>query len=203
MPNQNTEDKILKAAEEEFLSKGFAGARTTTIAEAAGVTHAMLHYYFRTKEKLFKRILGEKVTKLKGLILIDLLQSDRPVLEKVKAAVETHFDFLTANPELPKFMFSVMSSHKEFSDYFKQKVNEDNNDIIKIFQEEIDRSAENGFCRKTDAKMLLLDIISLNAFPFIADQFIANVLSEFTIDETFIRERKKNNVEMIMQKLRP
>lgn len=203
MPNQNTEDKILKAAEEEFLSKGFAGARTTTIAEAAGVTHAMLHYYFRTKEKLFKRILGEKVTKLKGLILIDLLQSDRPVLEKVKAAVETHFDFLTANPELPKFMFSVMSSHKEFSDYFKQKVNEDNNDIIKIFQEEIDRSAENGLCRKTDAKMLLLDIISLNAFPFIADQFIANVLSEFTIDETFIRERKKNNVEMIMQKLRP
>lgn len=203
MPNQNTEDKILKAAEEEFLSKGFAGARTTTIAEAAGVTHAMLHYYFRTKEKLFKRILGEKVTKLKGLILIDLLQSDRPVLEKVKAAVETHFDFLTANPELPKFMFSVMSSHKEFSDYFKQKVNEDNNDIIKIFQEEIDRSAESGLCRKTDAKMLLLDIISLNAFPFIADQFIANVLSEFTIDETFIRERKKNNVEMIMQKLRP
>ncbi|MDE6695880.1 MAG: TetR/AcrR family transcriptional regulator, partial [Muribaculaceae bacterium] len=39
---QDTEQLILKAAEKEFLSKGFAGARTTSIAEAAGVTHAML-----------------------------------------------------------------------------------------------------------------------------------------------------------------
>ena len=43
----STEEKILKAAEHEFLVKGFAGARTTSIASAAGVTHAMLHYYFR------------------------------------------------------------------------------------------------------------------------------------------------------------
>ncbi|MDE5810154.1 MAG: TetR family transcriptional regulator, partial [Muribaculaceae bacterium] len=38
--NQTTEELILKAAEQEFMTKGFAGARTTSIAEAAGVTHA-------------------------------------------------------------------------------------------------------------------------------------------------------------------
>lgn len=58
----HTENRILKAAEAEFLAKGYAGARTTAIAEAAGVTHAMLHYYFRTKDKLFERILNEKNT---------------------------------------------------------------------------------------------------------------------------------------------
>ena len=42
------EQAILAAAEQEFLAKGFDGARTTSIAAAAGVTHAMLHYYFRT-----------------------------------------------------------------------------------------------------------------------------------------------------------
>ena len=52
---QNKEQQILAAAEQEFLTKGFDGARTTTIAKAAGVTHAMLHYYFRTKEQLFER----------------------------------------------------------------------------------------------------------------------------------------------------
>lgn len=41
-PQQNKEQAILKAAEREFLTKGYAGARTTSIAEAAGVTHAML-----------------------------------------------------------------------------------------------------------------------------------------------------------------
>ena len=58
-PSCNKENDILRAAEREFLAKGFSGARTVSIAQAAGVTHAMLHYYFRTKEQLFERILDE------------------------------------------------------------------------------------------------------------------------------------------------
>ena len=57
---RNKEQAIIDAAEREFLTKGFDGARTTSIAQAAGVTHAMLHYYFRTKEKIFERILDER-----------------------------------------------------------------------------------------------------------------------------------------------
>ncbi|MBQ2779515.1 MAG: helix-turn-helix transcriptional regulator, partial [Bacteroidaceae bacterium] len=44
---QSKEQQILAAAEQEFLTRGYDGARTTSIAQAAGVTHAMLHYYFR------------------------------------------------------------------------------------------------------------------------------------------------------------
>lgn len=46
----NNEQLILEAAEEEFLTKGYDGARTTSIARKAGVSHAMLHYYYRTKK---------------------------------------------------------------------------------------------------------------------------------------------------------
>ena len=58
----NTEQAILQTAETEFLDKGFALAKTTEIAKQAGVTHAMLHYYYRTKEKLFERVFQEKVS---------------------------------------------------------------------------------------------------------------------------------------------
>lgn len=61
---QNKEHEILVAAEQEFLTKGFDGARTTSIAQAAGVTHAMLHYYFRTKEQLFERIVDDKFAQM-------------------------------------------------------------------------------------------------------------------------------------------
>lgn len=44
------------------MLKGFDGAKTTSIAHAAGVTHAMLHYYFRTKEQLFDLSVGQEVT---------------------------------------------------------------------------------------------------------------------------------------------
>ena len=67
--SQDTETRILEAAEKEFFEKGYAGARTTSIAEAAGVTHAMLHYYFRTKDNLFERIVSEKINMLGDIIL--------------------------------------------------------------------------------------------------------------------------------------
>ena len=59
--SQDTETRILQAAEKEFLEKGYAGARTVSIAEAAGVTHAMLHYYYRTKDNLFEKIVSDKM----------------------------------------------------------------------------------------------------------------------------------------------
>ena len=67
--SQDTESRILQAAEKEFFEKGLAGARTASIAEAAGVTHAMLHYYFRTKDKLFERIVTEKMNMLEKMVL--------------------------------------------------------------------------------------------------------------------------------------
>ncbi len=57
----NTQQLILEAAEVEFLEKGYEKARTTEIARRAGVNHAMLHYYFQSKEKLFHRVFEDKV----------------------------------------------------------------------------------------------------------------------------------------------
>lgn len=54
---ENKENEILEAAEKLFAEKGFKGATTTLIAAEAGVTHAMLHYYFRTKDQIFLKVL--------------------------------------------------------------------------------------------------------------------------------------------------
>lgn len=75
----NTEQLILEAAEQEFFAKGFGGARTAVIAENAGVTHAMLHYYFRKKEYLFERIVAKTSRslrrRLRRLWVIPICQS--------------------------------------------------------------------------------------------------------------------------------
>jgi TetR/AcrR family transcriptional regulator len=54
---RENETRILKAAEEVFASAGFSGARTAAIARRAGVPKANLHYYFGTKERLYRRVL--------------------------------------------------------------------------------------------------------------------------------------------------
>ena len=79
---QNTEQAILKAAEKEFIEKGYALSKTTEIAKAAGVTHAMLHYYFRTKENLFDKVFQEKSRLIAGSFA-SIVNEDLPFLEKV------------------------------------------------------------------------------------------------------------------------
>ena len=86
---RNKEQAILEAAEREFIVKGFAGARTTSIAEAAGVTHAMLHYYFRTKEQLFERILDEKMRLMGESVLAAFGQPGLPLAERLRDGIPT------------------------------------------------------------------------------------------------------------------
>ena len=52
-----SEARLLKAAEEVFAQTGFTGARTAQIAQRAGLPKANLHYYFRTKEAIYQRVL--------------------------------------------------------------------------------------------------------------------------------------------------
>ena len=101
----NTEQAILQAAETEFLDKGFALAKTTEIAKQAGVTHAMLHYYYRTKEKLFERVFQEKVD-LMAHSLVATLDDGKPFLKQMEDLTGAHFDFIAKNPKLPFFLLN-------------------------------------------------------------------------------------------------
>jgi TetR/AcrR family transcriptional regulator len=54
---EENEKAILEAAEEVFAEYGFSGASTSRIAERAGIPKANLHYYFPTKEELYRRVI--------------------------------------------------------------------------------------------------------------------------------------------------
>lgn len=53
---QANEALILKAAEKVFAEAGFGGATMQLIADMAGLPKANLHYYFATKEDLYRRV---------------------------------------------------------------------------------------------------------------------------------------------------
>lgn len=197
----HTENRILKAAEAEFLAKGYAGARTTAIAEAAGVTHAMLHYYFRTKDKLFERILNEKIQLVRDIMLFGIGDLGRPLEERIVATVERHFDFLAANPSLPRFMVNEVFSIPERMALITDQMRLHAPLLLAGLQREIDDLAAEGRCRRVDARMLLLDIISLNIFTFMADPIVRSLMGTSCESEHFLAARKRENVETIMRKL--
>ena len=51
-----TEQRIFNAALEVFSRKGKDGARMQEIADCAGINRALLHYYFRSKSKLYEAV---------------------------------------------------------------------------------------------------------------------------------------------------
>ena len=199
----NKEADILHAAEREFLSKGYAGARTTAIAEAAGVTHAMLHYYFRTKEQLFKRILDEKLRLMGQSVLAAFGQPELPLMARIKDGIERHFDFIAANPELPLFIVNEIFAHPERYELMQENIRALLNPLQYSLQQELDESAARNDTEPIDARMLLIDIISLNVFAFIAFPIIQPLLGDLTADrEHFFAQRKQENIETIMRRLK-
>ena len=199
---QDTETRILQAAEKEFFEKGYAGARTASIAEAAGVTHAMLHYYFRTKDKLFERIVSEKIDALANIVLSAIGDGDLPLEDRIRQGVERHFDFISANRDLPRFIVNEVFAHPERAEMLGNVQNIAGS-LLSNLQHEIDEYAAKGLCRQADARILLIDIVSLNVFPFIAAPIVkAAVGNLYESYDAFLEMRKKENVETILGKLK-
>ena len=200
---QSKEQQILAAAEQEFLTRGYDGARTTSIAQAAGVTHAMLHYYFRTKEQLFERIVDEKFKTMSNSMFAIMGDPSLPIVERIKGGIEAHFDFVAQNPLLPRFVINEIISRPERYDVLYKRVGAIIDNVYRGLQSEINRSAERGEIERVDIKMLFISIMSLNIFTFLAYPFMEPLMGELMADrERFLAERKAENIETILRRIK-
>ena len=200
----NKEQAILAAAKEEFLDKGYDGARTTSIARAAGVTHAMLHYYFKTKEQLFERIFHETMGMLVEGILEVFTQTEKPFRERIAEALGIHFEVIRENPRLPLFMIREVASRPERFAIIKNVISTFAGNLLIAMQRDIDQAVAQGEISHIEATTLLLDMISLNVFPFIVKPvFEAATGLDLNVDSKFCELRKQENTELIMRRLTP
>ena len=196
------EIQILEAAEQEFLTKGYNGARTTSIAKTAGVTHAMLHYYFRTKEQLFERIIDKKMSEITPMLTYLFGNDKLPLTERIKEAVSVHFDFIVANPDLPRFLINEVLPNKERFNVLKSKIDSVLH-IVEHLQKEVDEAALRGEVEQFNIVNLFQTILSLNIFSSIMPRFMENMVEEnnFTSKE-FLAIRKAENIETIMRRIK-
>ena len=199
---QSKEQLILEAAEKEFLEKGYDGARTTSIAKAAGVTHTMLHYYFRTKELLFERIIDKKMEEIVPLMTHLFGNSDLPLVKRIEEAISVHFDFVIANPDLPRFLIDEVLPDTERCHLYKSKIT----NVIYLFdsiQREVNDAASKGEVEQFNVLLLFQSILSLNIIPSIMANMIENLIGDNKqAVETFMAQRKAENIELIMRRIK-
>ena len=166
-----TEDKILDAAHEVFLRKGMEGARMQEIADEAGINKALLHYYFRSKSKLFEAIFG-KVLRRAFPDLRDFLVSGRPLHEKIDVFVDTYIDLMMKNPYLPVFILQEINRDpKMLANVIRSNVMEPSS-IFDALSAEFHKAGVNV----SDPRHLMVNIIALSVFPFAARPLLQQVM---------------------------
>ncbi|SMO77188.1 TetR/AcrR family transcriptional regulator [Fodinibius sediminis] len=192
---QDTEEQIFEAASRVFQRKGYAGARMQEIADEADINKSMLHYYYRSKDKLFQKVYQREVSRFFPVIF-KVLGSERPLDEKLEHLIDTYYAFLDENPRIAQFIIHEMSQHPErFRKFIREKGIQPPERFSRQISEEIDR----GRMKKVDPRQLLISIVGLILFPFVARTMVELL---FDLDEEqfldFLNERKAFLVDFIL-----
>ncbi|MBO7201566.1 MAG: TetR/AcrR family transcriptional regulator [Bacteroidales bacterium] len=198
---QSKKELILKAAEEVFMANGYEATKTTQIAERAGVTHAMLHYYFHTKENIFRKIYEDKINMLKDPIVALVENKEMELPQRIDTIIETHFEFLKDNPTLPYFVISEMNNNPHLIETMKENIGEVMGESYKKLQNEIDEYVAQGIINPITALDLLLDIVSLNVSAFVMLPIMKSVVSDKDEQNAILEQRKKEIKETINRRI--
>jgi TetR/AcrR family transcriptional regulator len=134
---RENERAILEAAEKVFAEAGFGGATMQLIADMAGLPKANLHYYFATKEDLYRRV----VSRIFEVWLDAAASFDNapgPV-EGIGAYIDAKMDISRTHPHGSKVWASeVMHGAPVIQDYLETTLRDWTDGRIAVIQRWID-----------------------------------------------------------------
>lgn len=195
-----TESLILQAAERIFYLRGFDGARMQEIADAASINKALLHYYFRSKQRLFDAVFTAALSRLVPPVLAEL-QNERPIAGKITGFVNTYFATVRKNPSLPGFIVYELQRNPE---HFGTVIRQQRIDVLERLGRELQEGADSGSLRRISAEQFILNLFSLCAFPFIAAQGMQALSGKNIRDyQELLEERRLLIPRWMLDMLRP
>jgi AcrR family transcriptional regulator len=101
--------RILEAARELFAVEGFENTSTRAIAERADVNQAMIHYYFKSKDELYHRVLTTQILYFFTSVRQRVSDVDDPRDLLVRVPI-TFYEVLTQNPTWKQIMRREMGA---------------------------------------------------------------------------------------------
>lgn len=186
MEELTTEQKIIIAARQVFTQKGYAATRTRDIAKEAGINPALLNYYFKSKENLFKIIIIEKFMELFGKLLPIISDENISLEAKIENIVSYYTNLLTENPDLPIFVLNELKNNEHVFDESLQSARELSQPIVEK------QIREKGI--KSSVSTVIVNILALTIFPFLVKPMLT---SSGLVPKEDFKEFIKQRQEMI------
>jgi len=198
--NQNIEKRILWVAERLFLEKGFSGTSTTEIAKAVGCNQALIHYYFRTKEKLFWDVFSPKVEQVVEYLDAPLDESI-DFIERIRNVIDFYFGILELDERLAPFIVNELIMNPERWNKFRDRYlrNESRSSAFNRFENMVHEEVTKGTIRNIEPIDLLMNIMSLTISAFIvAPKGFASDECDKNARKAYIDHRREDVKELIV-----
>ena len=203
--NDNMELRIREVAQELFFKQGYALTSTTQIAKEVGCTQALVHYYYRTKENLFRQIFLEQIQAALNLIGQSLM-SEESFDKFLEHAISMYFDALMRNPRLPFFVMEELVSNPARRQYLRENfIKKPSYSMLFMqFDARLRSEQQAGRIAKIDPLDLMMTIASLTVFTFLSMPIYQDLLAQ--TDEqvhAFILHRKAEVTRLVLKGLKP
>ena len=204
----DTESKILDAARRVFTRRGTSGARVQEIAAEAGVNQALVHYYFGSKEHLAERVFQEAAARM--LQAMATVTDPNATLEHlVGSFVRGYIETVRQTPFIPGYILTETTQNPErLATLMQRAIGAAPGQLAGIararIQQLISANVLAGTMRPISAQQLLVNVMSLVVFPFVARPILDAVLSgEGHSFDAFLDERSRELPGFILSALRP
>lgn len=191
------EEEILKIAEEEFHRNGYLATSMVTVAKRAGVTHAMVNYYFRSKEQLFLRILDNHSQAFIGK-LRSIMKENADFVQTAVGAAESLFDTLNEDRMFPFLIQDVSRTAPELLEKYREPMVKLMTETSSHHSRMLEDQIKAGKVRETSMMEMLENIMLLVVSTFLVIPTIENLggLTSEQVD-AYLARRKKEIADLI------
>jgi TetR/AcrR family transcriptional regulator len=191
--HSDTETRLLDAAECVFAERGFHAATTAAIAKRAGLNKTLIHYYFRSKEGLFRTMM-ERIASNHAVFLDDLSHSD-PV-EALTKATQRFVQILADNPNYVRLCaYCALEGTREHGD------DEMMQRLMLAATEAIQRGVDQGIFRPEDPRHVLASVEGMVRFFFEHEESVLEMWGTAPDRQAIIEERSAHVVRMLLRGL--
>ena len=201
---ESIEKRILWVAERLFLEKGFSGTSTTEIAKAVGCNQALIHYYFRTKEKLFWDVFSPKMEQLVEYLDAPL-DEEGDFFQRIRNIIEFYFGMLSLDERLAPFIVGELLMNPSRWNFFRERFlqSESRSEAYGRFDQMVQDEIAKGSIRPVETIDLVLDVMSLCLSSFIvAPMGFASSECDHNERKDYLDRRKTDITELVINGLK-
>ena len=170
------ESRIIEVAKTVFMEKGFIGTSMSDIAVRAGINRPTLHYYFRTKDRMFQAVVGMIIKQILPHLHEVVLNRELSVSERVSIMVDTYFEVFKKNPLLPLFM--ALEIQRD-ADYLLDVINNlTEKQLFTSLINSLSQEMAEGKLKNVPLHVIFYSFYGAISFPFISKKLAATLLIE-------------------------